>query len=79
MADTLLKAHGAIANGTVSHDDDGRWRAFLLVRDFGKDLEQKRGPEFFNSKDRALEWVYRQAGHHGFRMGEFDVEIEESD
>jgi hypothetical protein len=31
MADPLLKAHGAIVDGWISHDDDGRWRAFLLV------------------------------------------------
>ena len=77
MADPLLKAHGAIADGWISHDDDGRWRAFLLVRDLDKDLKQERGPNFFSSKDRALEWVYQQASYHGFKKGEFKVDIEE--
>ena len=77
MAAPFLKAHGAIANGSVSKDDDGRWRAFLLVRDAALENEQKRGPQLFNSKDRAVEWLYTQASHHGFKKGEFDAEIED--
>jgi hypothetical protein len=57
MADPLLKVHGAIADGWISHDDDGRWRAFLLVRDLGKDLKQE-----------PVGWVERSETHHLSKM-----------
>jgi len=77
MADLILKAHGGIANGTISEEEDGRYRASLLVRDLTKEIQQMRGPEFFRSKDRAKAWIEQQARYHGFTGGDFDIQIEE--
>ena len=76
MADLILKEHGAVANGTISVEPDGRWRASFLVRDFDRDTQHEMGPKFLESKDAARAWVISQAAHHGFGQNDFDIDVE---
>lgn len=76
MSEPILKPHGADAFGLLAQDDDGQWRASLTVRTQDGSREQQRGPEIFASEDVAADWVYRQAGHHGFKPDQFDLLVE---
>lgn len=76
MGDLILKAHGAIANGLISQEEDGSWRCSFLVRDLEKEIQQHRGPELLATEAQGRDWVVRQGKFHGFQGDDFDVQVE---
>lgn len=79
LAEPLLKVHGADAAGTIFKDEDGRWNASLLVRNVAENVEQKRGPQSFDSVALARTWIAQQAIYHGFASADFDIQVEEAE